>query len=62
MHVRVTDLFVILILKRFFLLQQVMHMCPHVFCVYNIHISNITCVNHISSMFNSELSYISFIF
>ena len=61
MHVRVSDLFVILVLNRFFL-QQVMHMCPHVFCVYNIHISNITCVNHISSIFNSDLSYISFIF
>ena len=56
MHVIVSDLFVILVLKRFFL-QQVMHTCPHVFCVYDIHITNITCVNHISCLFNSDLSY-----
>ena len=50
----------ILVLKSFFLLQ-VMHMCPHVSFVYNIHISDITDVDPISSMFNSDLSYILFI-
>ena len=59
MHVIVSDLFVILVLKRFVFLQEVMYMCPHVFCVYDIHITNIICVNHISCMFNSDLSYMS---
>ena len=48
-------------IEKIFLLQ-VRHMCPHLSCVYNIHISDITFVDHISSMFNSDLSYISFIF
>ena len=35
-----------------------MHMCADVSFVCNIHISNITGVDHISRMFNSDLSYI----
>ena len=61
MHVRVSDLFVILVLKRCFFTTSDAYVSTCILCLSYSYL-HITCVNHISSMFNSDLSYILFIF